>query len=58
MLGLTPYLLVLVYVEPGLVNVGLDTRLQFELHAYFVADRVDSVKGKPVFNWVTTLKES
>ncbi|MFC0351985.1 glutamine--tRNA ligase/YqeY domain fusion protein [Undibacterium danionis] len=46
------------YVEPGMVNVEPDTRLQFERHGYFVADRVDSVKGKPVFNRVTTLKDS
>jgi glutaminyl-tRNA synthetase len=46
------------YVEPGLVSVEPDTRLQFERHGYFVADRVDSVVGKPVFNRVTTLKDS
>ena len=46
------------YVEPGMVNVEPDTRLQFERHGYFVADRVDSVKGVPVFNRVTTLKDS
>ena len=46
------------YVEPGMVNVEPNTRLQFERHGYFVADRVDSVKGKPVFNRVTTLKDS
>jgi glutaminyl-tRNA synthetase len=46
------------YVEPGMVNVEPDTRLQFERHGYFVADSVDSVKGVPVFNRVTTLKDS
>ena len=46
------------YVEPGMKNVTPDTRLQFERHGYFVADRVDSVVGKPVFNRVTTLKDS
>ncbi len=46
------------YVESGMVNVEPDTRLQFERHGYFVADNVDSVKGKPVFNRVTTLKDS
>ncbi|MCU6435609.1 glutamine--tRNA ligase/YqeY domain fusion protein [Undibacterium sp. Jales W-56] len=46
------------YVEPGMKDVAPDTRLQFERHGYFVADRVDSVKGKPVFNRVTTLKDS
>ncbi len=33
-------------------------RFQFERHGYFVADRVDSQPGKPVFNRVTTLKDS
>jgi glutaminyl-tRNA synthetase len=45
-------------VEPGLATITPDTRLQFERHGYFVADRVDSVVGKPVFNRVTTLKDS
>jgi glutaminyl-tRNA synthetase len=35
-----------------------DQRFQFERHGYFVADRVDSLPGKPVFNRVTTLKDS
>ncbi|MFZ6675025.1 glutamine--tRNA ligase/YqeY domain fusion protein [Undibacterium sp. Xuan67W] len=46
------------YVEPSMKDVTPDTRLQFERHGYFVADRVDSVVGKPVFNRVTTLKDS
>lgn len=46
------------YVEPGMATVTPDARLQFERHGYFVADRVDSVVGKPVFNRVTTLKDS
>ncbi|MBC3884586.1 glutamine--tRNA ligase/YqeY domain fusion protein [Undibacterium griseum] len=46
------------YVEPGMKDVTPDTRLQFERHGYFVADRVDSAVGKPVFNRVTTLKDS
>ena len=46
------------FVEPGMKDVTPDTRLQFERHGYFVADRVDSVVGKPVFNRVTTLKDS
>ncbi|MET3138341.1 glutaminyl-tRNA synthetase [Undibacterium sp. GrIS 1.2] len=45
------------YVEPGMKDVTPDTCLQFERHGYFVADRVDSVVGKPVFNRVTTLKD-
>jgi len=46
------------YLEPGLAQAAPDQRFQFERHGYFVADRVDSVPGKPVFNRVTTLKDS
>lgn len=46
------------FVEPGVSAVQADERLQFERHGYFVADRVDSKAGKPVFNRVVTLKDS
>jgi glutaminyl-tRNA synthetase len=46
------------YLEPGMSAAMPDERFQFERHGYFVADRVDSVAGKPVFNRVTTLKDS
>jgi glutaminyl-tRNA synthetase len=46
------------YLEPGMANARPDERFQFERHGYFVADRVDSQPGKPVFNRVTTLKDS
>jgi glutaminyl-tRNA synthetase len=46
------------YLEPGLQGAAPDQRFQFERHGYFVADRVDSQPGKPVFNRVTTLKDS
>ena len=46
------------YMEPGVSNVKADEKLQFERHGYFVADRVDSVEGNPVFNRVVTLKDS
>ena len=46
------------YLEPGLAQAAPDQRFQFERHGYFVADRVDSQPGKPVFNRVTTLKDS
>ena len=46
------------YLEPGLKNAVADQRFQFERHGYFVADRVDSKPGVPVFNRVTTLKDS
>ena len=46
------------YLEPSLAGVLADQRFQFERHGYFVADRVDHVAGKPVFNRITTLKDS
>ncbi|MES2299635.1 MAG: glutamine--tRNA ligase/YqeY domain fusion protein [Pseudomonadota bacterium] len=46
------------YLEPGMAEAQADQRFQFERHGYFVADRVDSRAGKPVFNRVTTLKDS
>ncbi len=46
------------YVEPGMREAQPDQRFQFERHGYFVADRVDSRPGKPIFNRVTTLKDS
>ena len=46
------------YLEAGLENAKPDDKYQFERHGYFVADRVDSVVGKPVFNRITTLKDS
>ena len=46
------------YVEPSLAHVAADTRLQFERHGYFVADREDHAPGRPVFNRVATLKDS
>jgi hypothetical protein len=35
-----------------------EERFQFERHGYFVADRVDSKEGAPVFNRTVTLKDS
>jgi len=46
------------YLEPGMREAQAEERFQFERHGYFVADRVDSQAGKPVFNRVTTLKDS
>jgi glutaminyl-tRNA synthetase len=46
------------YLEPSLAKAMAEDRFQFERHGYFVADRVDSVPGKPVFNRVVTLKDS
>ena len=46
------------WLEPGLISAQADDRYQFERHGYFVADRVDSKAGAPVFNRITTLKDS
>ena len=46
------------YVEPSLAQAAADDKFQFERHGYFVADRKDHAKGKPVFNRVTGLKDS
>jgi len=46
------------YLEPGMKHALPDDRYQFERHGYFVADRVDSRPGRPVFNRVVTLKDS
>jgi glutaminyl-tRNA synthetase len=45
------------YLEPGMQAAVGDQRFQFERHGYFVADRVDSQPGKPVFNRIVTLKD-
>ncbi|HEU4851402.1 MAG TPA: glutamine--tRNA ligase/YqeY domain fusion protein [Telluria sp.] len=46
------------YLEPGIASAQPEQRFQFERHGYFVADRVDSKPGKPVFNRIVTLKDS
>ncbi|TWI65351.1 glutaminyl-tRNA synthetase [Pseudoduganella lurida] len=46
------------YLEPGLQDAAPEQRFQFERHGYFIADRVDSQPGKPVFNRIVTLKDS
>ncbi len=46
------------YLEPSLRDAKAEERFQFERHGYFVADRVDSRPGKPVFNRAVTLKDS
>ena len=45
-------------LEPGLKDVQPEERFQFERHGYFVADRVDSKPGVPVFNRAVTLKDA
>ncbi|MBI1889279.1 MAG: glutamine--tRNA ligase/YqeY domain fusion protein [Burkholderiales bacterium] len=46
------------YLEQGMKHALADEKFQFERHGYFVADRVDSKPGTPVFNRVVTLKDS
>lgn len=46
------------FCESGAELAQPDEKFQFERHGYFVADRVDSKAGKPVFNRITTLKDS
>jgi glutaminyl-tRNA synthetase len=45
------------YLEHGMSKAMPDDKFQFERHGYFVADRVDSKPGRPVFNRVVTLKD-
>jgi glutaminyl-tRNA synthetase len=45
------------YVEPSVASAAAETRLQFERHGYFVADRVDHRAGRLVFNRITGLKD-
>jgi len=45
-------------VEPSLAKAQPDEKFQFERHGYFVADRLDHAKGKPVFNFAVGLKDS
>lgn len=46
------------FLESGAEQAKPDERFQFERHGYFVADRVDSTPGRPVFNRIVTLKDS
>jgi len=45
-------------LEPALKEAKPEQRFQFERHGYFVADRVDTKAGEPVFNRTVTLKDS
>ncbi|MBI4755633.1 MAG: glutamine--tRNA ligase/YqeY domain fusion protein [Betaproteobacteria bacterium] len=46
------------FLEASLGDAPPEARLQFERHGYFVADRVDSRPGAPVFNRAVTLRDS
>lgn len=45
-------------LEQSLQEAKPAETFQFERHGYFVADRKDSVAGKPVFNRTVTLKDT
>jgi glutaminyl-tRNA synthetase len=45
-------------LEAALQEVSAGDTFQFERHGYFVADRKDSVAGKPVFNRTVTLRDA
>ncbi|MBI3150227.1 MAG: glutamine--tRNA ligase/YqeY domain fusion protein [Betaproteobacteria bacterium] len=45
-------------LEPSLAQAKPEERFQFERHGYFVADRVDSQPGAPVFNRAVGLRDS
>ncbi|MCK9387414.1 MAG: glutamine--tRNA ligase/YqeY domain fusion protein [Sulfuritalea sp.] len=49
---------ILAQLEPAVKGASADDRFQFERHGYFVADRVDSRPGAPVFNRAVTLRDS
>jgi glutaminyl-tRNA synthetase len=46
------------YLEPSLQEAASGEQFQFERHGYYVADRIDSRPGAPVFNRTVTLKDS
>src|SRR5450759_3020703 len=45
-------------LEPALKQARPEERFQFERHGYFVADRIESKPGAPVFNRAVTLKDA
>ena len=45
-------------LEPSLKDAKPEDRFQFERHGYFVADKKDSVAGRPVFNRTVTLRDA
>jgi glutaminyl-tRNA synthetase len=46
------------WLEPSLAGVAAEQRYQFERHGYFITDRKDHRAEAPVFNRITTLKDS
>jgi glutaminyl-tRNA synthetase len=50
--------LITAQLEASLKDANPEDRFQFERHGYFVADRKDSLAGKPVFNRTVTLRDA
>jgi glutaminyl-tRNA synthetase len=50
--------IVTAWLEPGVAQAPREQRFQFERHGYFIADRIDHQPGAPVFNRITTLRDS
>jgi glutaminyl-tRNA synthetase len=50
--------LITAQLEPALMGAKPEEQFQFERHGYFVADRLDSKSGAPVFNRSVTLRDS
>jgi glutaminyl-tRNA synthetase len=46
------------WLEPSLAGVAAEQRYQCERHGYFITDRKDHRAEAPVFNRITTLKDS
>jgi len=45
-------------LEPSLKHAQPEDRFQFERHGYFVADKIDSLSGTPIFNRSVTLRDA
>ncbi|HEY9278063.1 MAG TPA: glutamine--tRNA ligase/YqeY domain fusion protein [Methylotenera sp.] len=50
--------LIAAQLEQSLQDAKPEDSFQFERHGYFVADKKDSVAGKPVFNRTVTLRDA
>ncbi len=46
------------WLEPALAGVPAEQSYQFERHGYFISDRKDHRADAPVFNRITTLRDS
>ena len=46
------------YLEPSLNDALPEALFQFERNGYFIADRVESTPGRPIFNRAVTLRDS